>query len=70
MPPPAPSLPQTAQYGLVPLNPDGSITVKIAQAGAMDVNITGVNTFNTLPVNIAEVNGNRVFEGIPVKQAE
>jgi hypothetical protein len=63
---PTPLAPPSAQYGLVPLNRDGSINVKISNE-TMDVKITGVSTFDAMPVNIEEVNGRRVFDAIPVK---
>lgn len=42
-------------YGLVPLNEDGSVTVKLAPASIMDVNIEevgGYSTWGTLKVEI------------------
>ena len=69
------------KYGLVPLNDDGSITVKMSTGDRMDVSIVdintydelrveinGVNTSDELPVNIDEVAGSSVYssDGIPV----
>lgn len=46
------------EYGLVPLNADGSIDVKIKASSEIDVNITGVNgsyvPYGKLPVVIKE----------------
>lgn len=44
-------------YGLVPLNADGSI----------DINIKSINTTDELDVNIDEVGGSSVYRSIPVK---
>ncbi len=56
-------------YGLVPLNEDGSITVKLSSADEIDVNIVGISTSDELDVNIDEVGGGYVSFGgpIPVK---
>lgn len=72
--------PQEVQrYGLVPVNADGSITVKLSPMEEIDVNIrgvdtseelkveiTGVNTYDELPVNIDEVGGSSVSSGGPI----
>ncbi|MFN8698291.1 MAG: hypothetical protein ACK500_06130 [Flavobacteriales bacterium] len=43
-------------YGLVPINPDGSINVNITSSLAeMDVNIVDINTRENMNVNIEEV---------------
>ena len=70
------------QYGLVPLNADGSITVrlstleeievnvtKISTSDELEVNLTGISTSDELDVNIDEVGGHfiHVNSGIPVK---
>jgi len=68
------------QYGLVPLNDDGSITVKFSDYDRMDVNIVDVstsdllnvnlkdiNTSDELNVNIDEVGGYHVYSKIPVE---
>ena len=43
------------QYGLVPLNEDGSITVKLANSDEIDVNITEISTSDKLNVSIQEI---------------
>ena len=71
------------QYGLVPLNADGSITVTLSDYDRMDVNIVdistsdllnvnlkNINTSDELNVNIEEVDGYGVYGGIPVKIKE
>ncbi|MCH2021568.1 MAG: hypothetical protein MK207_03715 [Saprospiraceae bacterium] len=42
-------------YGLVPLNEDGSITVKLTSSDEIDVNITDISTSDELNVNIEDV---------------
>ena len=44
------------QYGLVPLNEDGSITVKFSDYDRMDVNIVDISTSNLLNVNLKDIN--------------
>lgn len=46
------------QYGLVPLNEDGTITVKLKPNDEIDVNIVGVETSDELDVNIDGINTN------------
>lgn len=45
----------SVQYGLIPLNEDGSLTVKLTSNNELDVNIVGVNTSDELDINIAGV---------------
>ena len=47
----------TPNYGLVPLNEDGSITVKFAGNAVMDVNISRISTSDEMDVNIDEIGG-------------
>ena len=55
-------------YGLVPINEDGSINVKFNATDEINVNITGINTFDELDVNIEEISGRSIFGNcIPVK---
>lgn len=65
-----PALPPAPNYGLVPLNPDGSISVTLKNAETIDVNIRGINTFDELDVNIDEVGGYGTYGEIPVKIKE
>lgn len=53
-------------YGLVPLNEDGTITVKLSAYDKIDVNIVGVNTSDELDVNIDEIGGGYVSQGGPI----
>lgn len=68
------------KYGLVPLNEDGSITVKTVSP--MDVNITGIRTSDDLDVTVSNINtssslnvnvnldkiaGSSAYGGLPVK---
>ncbi len=39
-------------YGLVPLNEDGSINVKLINSGEIDVNITDISTSDKLNVHL------------------
>ena len=68
------------QYGLVPLNEDGTITVKfkpndeidvnivgVETSDELDVNIDGINTNDELDVNIDEIGGSYVSSGGPIK---
>ncbi|MFQ5446227.1 MAG: hypothetical protein ACE5FF_04775 [Saprospiraceae bacterium] len=54
-------------FGLVPLNEDGSITVRLNTSDKIDVNIVGVNTNDELDVNIDEIGGGWVSHGGPIK---
>lgn len=69
------------KYGLVPLNEDGSITVKLSSAqkdldvnivgiktyDKMDVNIEGIDTHDKMNVNIKEVGGYSTYGRLPVE---
>lgn len=55
-----------ANYGLVPLNEDGSISVTLRSSDEIDVNIVGINTFDKLDVNIEEVGGGFISHGGPI----
>jgi hypothetical protein len=59
------------KYISVPINPDGSITVRFAKGETMDVNIDEVGgtsqSGSTIEVNIEEVRGRNVnFSPLPV----
>lgn len=60
------TLPQ-GNYGLVPLNDDGSITVKLSAFERLDVNIVGISTIDELDVNIEEIGGRNVPHGGPIE---
>jgi len=54
----------------VPLNPDGSINVRLAPGTVQDVNIQevgGRSTYGKIDVNIEEVDGSSVSRSVPVK---
>lgn len=64
----------------LPLNPDGSLNVRLLSAEEIDVNIRnidtydemrvsieGVNTSEELNVNIDEVGGSSIYSGGPIK---
>lgn len=42
-------------YGLVPLNDDGSITVRLSPAEEIDVNISNISTWDELKINVADI---------------
>ena len=56
-----------SQYGIVPVNADGSITVKLVPGDEIDVNITGIDTYDEMDVNIDEVGGGSVSYGGPLE---
>lgn len=43
------------KYGLVPLNDDGSITVRLSPMDEIDVNITDISTTDELRIDLAEI---------------
>lgn len=45
-------------YGLVPLNEDGSITVRLNALDEIDVNIKNISTSDELHVDISEISTN------------
>ncbi|TPN85922.1 hypothetical protein [Aquimarina algicola] len=68
------------KYGLVPINEDGSITVKISNTDEIDVNIKNIDTYdrlkvdlneistrNELDINIDEVGGSSLSSSGPIK---
>jgi uncharacterized membrane protein YuzA (DUF378 family) len=46
---------QNMNYGLVPLNDDGSINVRLSSSEQIDVNITDISTNDEMNVNIAKI---------------
>jgi hypothetical protein len=58
----APEGPGPAAYGLVPLNKDGSITVKLSALEEIDVNIKGIDTWDELKVDIADISTSEELE--------
>lgn len=53
-------------YGLVPLNKDGSIIVKLVNSSEIEVDITSISTSDELDVNIDEIGGGYVSHGGPI----
>jgi hypothetical protein len=53
-------------YGLIPLNEDGTISVKLSANDEIDVNTVGVNTNDELDVNIDQIGGGYVSHGGPI----
>lgn len=60
------NLAPNVNYGLVPINEDGSINVKLNSYDEIDVNIVGINTNDELDVNIDEIGGGYVSHGGPI----
>ncbi len=52
---------------MIPLNPDGTITVRMAPNEEVHVDITSISTSDELEVNIEEVNGRSIYDAIPVE---
>lgn len=50
-------------YGLVPINEDGSVTVKL-NTETIDVNIKDIDTYSSLPIKIESIN---TFHTFPVE---
>jgi hypothetical protein len=67
---PSTNLGENPAYGLVPLNKDGSINVKMA--APTDVNVIGIKTYDELNVNVnlAKIGGYSTYGEIPVKVKE
>ena len=61
-----PDLLPNKNYGLIPVNADGTIDVNIKSSSEMDVNITGISTSDELDVNIDEIGGGYVSYGGPI----
>ncbi|WP_024770633.1 hypothetical protein [Aquimarina macrocephali] len=67
-------------YGLLPINDDGSITVRLSNTDEIDVNIKNIDTYDKLKIdlstistqdeldiNIDEIGGSYVSSGGPIK---
>ncbi|WP_106791421.1 hypothetical protein [Aquimarina sp. Aq78] len=70
----------TTNYGLLPINDDGSITVRLSNTDEIDVNIKNIDTYDKLKIdlnsistqdeldiNIDEIGGSYVSSGGPIK---
>lgn len=53
-------------YGVVPLNEDGSITVRLSDHDQINVNIADITTSDELDINIDEIGGGYVSNGGPI----
>lgn len=62
-----PNLLPNKNYGLIPVNADGTIDVNIKSSSEMDVNISNISTSDELDVNIDEIGGGFVSYGGPIK---
>ncbi len=59
------------KYASIPLNPDGSINVKLVSD--MDVNlksIGGTSVYGSIPVNLKELGGSSFYGALPVNLKE
>lgn len=55
-------------YGLVPLNEDGSVNVRIVDIdNVIEVDIKKISTYDEMPVNIEELNGSSIYNALPVE---
>ncbi|GAA4277098.1 hypothetical protein [Aquimarina mytili] len=67
-------------YGIIPVNSDGSITVRLSNTDEIDVNIKNIDTYDKLKVdlnaistrdeldiNIDEIGGSYISSGGPIK---
>ena len=72
--------PSITNYGLVPINSDGSITVTLAPSQLLDVSIKNIDTYDELrvdlysvstsdelDVNLDEIGGGWISNGGPIK---
>lgn len=72
--------PSLTNYGLIPINDDGSINVKLVNSNEIDVNIKNIDTYDELKVNLTsvdtrdeldinidEIGGSYVSSGGPIK---
>lgn len=53
---------QNMNYGLIPINEDGSITVTLSSTEEIDVNITDISTSDELKVDISDISTYKNFE--------
>ncbi|BAO56178.1 hypothetical protein [Nonlabens marinus] len=55
-----------AAMAMVPINEDGSITVRLSNAETLDVNISRISTMDELDVNVEEIGGGFLSHGGPI----
>lgn len=53
------------EYAILPLNEDGSVSVKLS-SDEINVNIVGIQTSDELDINIDEIGGGYVSHGGPI----
>jgi hypothetical protein len=53
-------------YGLVPLNEDGTVPVKLSASDKINVNVVGIDTYDVLDVNLEKIGGGSVSYGGPI----
>ncbi len=56
----AESGPVSPYHNILPLNEDGSLNVRLQNLDEIDVNISGISTYEELEVSIEEINGGPV----------
>lgn len=63
---PVPAAPSVA----VPLNDDGSISVRLVPSETISIDITDISTADKLKVNLEEVGGSYIYNAFPVEIEE
>lgn len=53
-------------YALMPVNEDGSVSVRLINLHPLDVNIARIGTSDELEINIAEIGGSSLSSGGPI----
>ena len=51
-----------AMYGLVPINEDGSVNVRLISSDEIDVNISDISTYDELNVTLKEIETSDILE--------
>lgn len=59
-----------SHYLPVPLNADGSISVKLIPAEDINVRIKGISTSDELNINLEKIGGSYIYGSIPVELKE
>lgn len=58
---------EAKNYGIIPVNEDGSVSVRLDNLDEMKVDITGISTYDELNINLDEIGGGFVSSGGPIK---
>ncbi|WP_194852460.1 hypothetical protein [Nonlabens antarcticus] len=61
-----PAAERSVNTAFVPVNEDGSITVRLSNTETLDVNISRISTMDELDVNIEEIGGGFLSHGGPI----